>query len=59
MAVVKPVYYPQAGAKCHQSTDCDHKHEERPYCGVDHAPRILGSICNKTFNPLILVKTTK
>ena len=28
-------------------------------CGVDHAPRILGSICNKTFNPLILVKTTK
>ena len=26
---------------------------------VDHAPRILGSICNKTFNPLILVKTTK
>ena len=30
LAVVKSVYYPQAGAKCHQSTDCDHKHEERP-----------------------------
>ena len=29
MAVMKPVYYPQAGAKCHQSTDCDHKHEEQ------------------------------
>ena len=29
LAVVKPVYYPQAGAKCHQSTDCDHKHEEQ------------------------------